>query len=88
MAEVRIYTTVICAYCVAAKRLFRKKGVRYEEVDVTGDAERRRWLAEVTGQRTVPQIFIDGRPYGGYVEVAALDRAGRLDEILASPSPE
>lgn len=81
-SRVEIYTTVVCPYCVAAKRLFRGKGVEFEEIDITGDGEKRRWLVEVTGQRTVPQIFIGGQPYGGYTDVAALDRQGRLDDIL------
>ena len=83
MAEVTIYTTMVCAYCVAAKRLLKQKGVEFDEVDVTRDFDKRRWLVEVTGQRTVPQIFIHGRPYGGYTDIAALDRQGKLDDILA-----
>ncbi len=82
-ATVQIYTTIVCPYCVAAKQLFQRKGVEFEEIDVTGDRERRRWLADATGQRTVPQIFIDGVPYGGYTDVAALDRTGQLDELLS-----
>ena len=72
-----------------AKRLMRDKGVSYEEIDVATDTEKRRWLVEVTGQRTVPQVFIDGKPYGGYTDIAALDRAGKLDPLLAAePSPD
>ena len=82
MAHVQIYTTRICPYCVLAKALFRKKGVVYEEIDVSGDAAKRVWLTEVTGQKTVPQIFIDGRSYGGYSDVAALDKRGALDPLL------
>jgi len=83
MSGVQIYTTMVCPYCVAAKRLFKQKGVAYEEIDITGNRDKRVWLMEVTGQRTVPQIFIHGQPYGGYTDVAALDRQGRLDEILS-----
>lgn len=82
MAEVRIYTTPFCGYCTRAKQLLTRKGVRYEEIDVSGDWAARRWLAEATGQRTVPQVFIDGKPYGGYVDVALLEREGRLDALL------
>ena len=82
MAHVKIYTTRICPYCVAAKALFQAKGVAYEEIDVSGDPTTRAWLREVTGQRTVPQIFIDERPYGGFTDVAALDRRGELDPLL------
>ena len=54
MSGVQIYTTMVCPYCVAAKRLFKQKGVDYEEIDVTGNRDKRMWLVEVTGQRTVP----------------------------------
>ncbi len=83
MSEVVIYTTRVCPYCVAAKALFQKKGVAYREVDVSGDDAKREWLVEATGQRTVPQIFIDGKSYGGFSEVSALERRGELDEALA-----
>lgn len=83
MAEVRIYTTRICPYCYAAKELLERKGVVYEELDVTGDAATRAWLRDATGSRTVPQIFVDGKPYGGFTDVAELDRRGELDRILA-----
>ncbi|HEY8427827.1 MAG TPA: glutaredoxin domain-containing protein [Sandaracinaceae bacterium] len=82
MAEVQIYVTRTCPYCVAARRLFDAKGIAYELIDVTGDAHTRAWLRDVTGRHTVPQIFIDGRPYGGYTDVAALDRFGELDRLL------
>ncbi len=78
MADVRIYTTRTCAYCVAAKSLLGARGIPYEEVDVTGDDATRAWLVETTRRRTVPQIFIRGEAIGGYDELAALDRAGRL----------
>lgn len=83
MAPVRIYLTRTCPYCFAAKQLFDDKGVPYEEIDVTGDAKAREWLREVTGRRTVPQIFIDGQPYGGFTDVEALDRRGELDRLLS-----
>lgn len=82
MVDVRIYTTPFCGYCTRAKQLLASKGVRYTEIDVSSDHATRRTLVETTGQRTVPQIFIAGRPYGGYTDVAALDRAGRLDGLL------
>lgn len=83
MALVQIYTTQICPYCHAAKALFQRKGVAYEEIDVSGNHDKRRWLAEVSGQRTVPQIFIDEKSYGGFQDVAALDARGELDPLLA-----
>lgn len=82
MAEVVIYTTRVCPYCTAAKALLKKKGVAYREVDVSRDDAKRSWLVEATGQRTVPQIFIDGRSYGGFSDVSALDQRGELDALL------
>lgn len=82
-AEVKIYTRKWCGYCAAAERLLKRKGVAYEEIDATGDPAIRSWLREVTGRSTVPQIFIDGRPIGGYDDMNALDRAGKLDALLA-----
>lgn len=73
MAKVVIYTTERCGYCVAAKTLLAARGVPYEEVDVTRDDAKRAWLVETTGQRTVPQIFVDGRPIGGFRELRSLD---------------
>ena len=81
---VTIYTTRVCAYCVAAKRLLGARGVAYQEVDVTGDSEKREWLVRETGRRTVPQIFVGERAVGGYRELQALDRSGELAAMLAS----
>jgi len=77
-AEVTIYTTRVCGYCVAAKRLLTSRKVAYTEVDVSNDNAKREWLVEATGRRTVPQIFIGAEPIGGYDELAALDRSGEL----------
>ena len=85
-AEVKIYTRQWCGYCVAAERLVKRKGVAYEQIDATGKPELRRWLVEATGRSTVPQIFIDGRPIGGYDDMNALDKAGKLDALLAGTS--
>jgi glutaredoxin 3 len=79
---VTIYTTTYCPYCHAAKDLLTEKGVCFTEVDVTGDAGERARLARQTGQRTVPQIFVDDRSIGGYDELAALERQGELDALL------
>ena len=83
MALVQIYTTQVCPYCHAAKAIFDRKSVPYEEIDVSRDQEKRQWLAKVSGQRTVPQIFIDEKSYGGFTEIAALDKRGELDPLLA-----
>jgi glutaredoxin 3 len=86
-ADVKVYTTSYCPYCVRAKRLLEAKKVAYQEIDVSGDAEQRRWLVDASGQRTVPQIFVNGRPIGGFTDMAALDRQGRLDALLAEDPP-
>jgi glutaredoxin 3 len=78
MDDVRIYTTTYCGYCVAAKRLLSNRGIPYEEIDVTGDHDARAWLVQVTGRRTVPQIFFGSEAIGGYTELAALDARGAL----------
>ena len=84
MPHIRIYTSAFCGYCTAAKRYFRDvKGVSFEEIDVTGDPQTRRWLVEASGQRTVPQIFIGERSIGGYSDLRALDASGALDPLLA-----
>ena len=84
MAEVVIYTTQICPYCVRAKQLLSRKGVEYKEVDVSHDAEQRMQLVQRTRQRTVPQIFIGERHIGGCDDLYALERAGQLDPLLAA----
>jgi glutaredoxin 3 len=84
--SVVIYTTKICPYCVRAKALFARKGVAYREIDVSNDDATRMWLVQTSGQRTVPQIFINDKPVGGFDEVAALDRKGELDRLLAGSS--
>lgn len=83
VASVVIYTTQICAYCGRAKALFARKGVAYSEIDVSEDDEKRLWLMKTTGQRTVPQIFINEQSVGGFDEVWALERQGELDRLLA-----
>lgn len=84
MKPVTVYTTRICAYCHAAKRLLTNKGVPFEEIDVSHDFERRRWLVEASGQRTVPQIFVGERSIGGFTELRTLDRSGELDALLTA----
>jgi glutaredoxin 3 len=66
-----------------AKQLLADRGVSYEEIDVTGDDRTREWLVETTGRYTVPQIFIGEESIGGYDDLYALDRAGKLAERLA-----
>ncbi len=80
--KVTVYTKRSCPFCVRAKRLLEKKGVAYEEVDVEGNDDLRIWLAERTGQKTVPQVFAGERSLGGFSDVDALDRDGKLEPIL------
>jgi len=83
MAEVRIYTTPTCGYCHAALALLRAKGIAFEQIDVSRDPAMRRRLVELTGVTTVPQIFIDGRPIGGFTDMLSLERRGELAPMLA-----
>lgn len=87
MNPVRVYTTRICGYCFAAKRLLASRDIPYEEIDVSDDRAQRLWLVEASGQRTVPQIFIGERSIGGYTELRAIARSGELDRLLAAERP-
>jgi len=82
MASVKVYTKRNCPYCVRAKALLDRKGVAYEEIDAEHDDALRAWLVETTGQRTVPQVFVGERSLGGFSDIDALDRQGKLDAIL------
>lgn len=84
MKKVQVYSTGYCPFCVMAKRLLSSKGVSYEEVAVDSDTTKREeMLARSGGRRTVPQIFIGDRHVGGFDDLAALDRKGELDPLLA-----
>ncbi len=83
MKPVKIYTTLFCPYCTAAKSLLTKKGVPFEEIDATGNPDLRQKIMERSGQHTVPQIFIDERPVGGFSELNELEMCGELDGLLA-----
>lgn len=85
MANVRMYTTTYCGYCRAAKRFLNSvKGVEVEEIDITSDWDTRQKLVSDTGQNTVPQIYVGEAWVGGYTDMIALDREGRLDAMLAA----
>ena len=79
-----MYTTRWCGFCVRAKALLEAKGLPYEEISLDDDPAFRQKLHDLTGGWTVPQILIDGEPVGGYTELRRLERAGRLDELLAA----
>lgn len=87
-AEVLVYTTDYCPYCTRAKALLAKKKVPFIEVNVEQRPELRSWLASASGQRTVPQIFINNEPIGGFTDMAALEHRGELDRLLGKPRPE
>lgn len=82
--SVTMYSTRFCPYCVAARRLLTAKGVEYEDIAVDGDPELRRSMTERAGQRTVPQIWIGETHVGGFTELAAMDKRGELDRMLAA----
>ncbi|HWP90228.1 MAG TPA: glutaredoxin 3 [Burkholderiales bacterium] len=83
MSAVKMYTTAMCPYCQMAERLLTSKGVAaLEKIRVDLEPARRAEMMERTGRRTVPQIYIGETHVGGYDELAALDRAGKLDELL------
>jgi len=84
MAKVVMYTTQSCPYCVRAKALLRHKGVAFDEIDVGADDALRDKMVEASGRRTVPQIFINEEPIGGFEELRALDEQGDLDRLLAA----
>jgi len=86
MAKVLMYATGVCPFCIMAERLLRAKGVaEIEKVRVDLDPVRRDEMTRLTGRRTVPQIYVGARHVGGYDDLAALDRAGGLDPLLAAP---
>jgi len=84
MPEILIYTTHICPYCIMAKRLLDKKGARYTEINVDGNAELRENMMRKTRRRTVPQIYIGDFHVGGFDELYALEQQKKLDALLAA----
>lgn len=82
MPKVEIYTTPWCPYCTAAKSLLERKGVPYTEIDVMEPEQRAAMVQKAHGRRTVPQIFIGDTHVGGYDDMAALERRGKLDTLL------
>ena len=88
MPPVEIYTTRLCPYCNTAKALLRRKGVSFTEIDLIGNWERRdEMIKRANGRMTVPQIFIGPVHVGGSDDLHALDRAGKLDALLAGEGP-
>lgn len=82
MARVLMYTTAMCPYCVNAKKLLAEKGVEVEEIRVDRDPQLRQEMMEKSRQRTVPQIWIDDFHVGGFTDLWALDKSGKLNGLL------
>lgn len=78
MKNIQIYSTQQCPYCVRAKALLQAKGLPYEEIDVSADIEVMQEMVQRSGNRSVPQIFIDGEPVGGFQELSQLHAEGGL----------
>ena len=83
MADVLVYTTEHCPFCIRAKALLDARGVPYREVNLERDPEGRAELVHRTGMMTFPQVIIDGELIGGFQETLAADRSGRLAELLS-----
>lgn len=85
MQTVEIYTSPLCGFCHAAKRLLNQKGIAFSEVDVWADPDRKpEMIQRASGGRTVPQIFVGQTHVGGCDDLYALERAGKLDALLAA----
>ncbi len=82
MPKVLIYTTNYCRFCTRAKALLRSKNVGFEEIDITHDRNLREEVQRSSGRQTVPQIFIDGKPVGGFENIRQLNMKGDLDRLL------
>jgi len=84
MKPITVYTTDNCSMCAGAKKLLARREISYEEINLARDPDGRAKLSELTGMLTFPQIVIDGETLGGFNELLAADRAGRLSELLAA----
>lgn len=76
--DIKMYTKGYCSYCHAAKKLLKKRGLEFEEIPVSGNVRAEQQMRELSGRQTVPQIFINDKPIGGYTELVELDMAGQL----------
>lgn len=84
MAKVIIYTTAVCPYCHMAKELLQARNIAYEEIRIDLDDTKRQEMMERSQRRSVPQIFINDQPIGGYDDLALIAKSGRLDELLTN----
>jgi glutaredoxin 3 len=83
VSRVTVYSTDWCGYCVRARQLLEARGIPFDEIEIDEEPSFRERLYELTGRWTVPQILIDGRPIGGYLELSRLDRDGELEQLAA-----
>ena len=82
MNKIIIYSTLICPYCNAAKQLLKSKGLEFDEIRVDMDRQERKIMMQKSGRTSVPQIFINDKHIGGFDDLNALNRSGKLDQIL------
>jgi len=85
-SPITLYTSAVCAYCTAAKQFLRSRGLEWTEVRIDQDPEARAKMVETTGRSSVPQIFVGDTHIGGYDDMMALHRAGKLEPLLAGES--
>lgn len=85
MPKVVVYSTTICPYCVRAKSLLKRKGIKFEELNIDRDMSLMQQMMEKSQRRTVPQIFIGDHHVGGYDDMAELEAEGKLDKLLGIP---
>jgi len=83
MPKIEVYSTAVCPYCVSAKNLLKAKGLEWTEVRIDTDAAQRdAMLTRSGGRRTVPQIFVNDQHVGGFDDLVAADRSGKLTQLL------
>ena len=85
LPSITLYGSETCSYCTAARMLLKKKGIAWDEILVSRDPGKRQEMIARSGRQTVPQIFIDEQPIGGFDELYALERNGELDRLLGTP---
>jgi len=86
MSRVILYSKNYCSFCGRAKAFLHSKNIEFEEIDVTDDGRLQEKMQRLSGRRTVPQIFIDEMPVGGFEELKELDTEGELDRLLGRPA--
>lgn len=82
--QIKIYTKAYCSYCYAAKNLLAKRGLAYDEVELSGNHKAEQEMRNLTGGTTVPQILINGTPIGGYTDLIELDQEGKFSVLKAT----